>query len=79
MIISVVLADEHRIVRDALRGALDPLNDPQIAGVADNSREALALVRDLDADASVKDKLDIRTIAGLTKYAVREGVSTLLH
>jgi len=53
--IRVMLADDHKIVRDGLKGILAATSDIQLAGEADNGDQALALVRANDYDMAVLD------------------------
>lgn len=53
--IRVLLADDHQIVRDGLRGILSAQADVEIAGEAANGDQALALVRANDYDVAVLD------------------------
>ena len=42
MPVSVMLADDHAVVRDGLRALLEGGNDLQVVGVAGNGREAVS-------------------------------------
>lgn len=53
--IRVVLADDHRIVCEALKQALEEEPDVQVVGVAGNGREAVRMTRDLRPDLVVLD------------------------
>jgi two-component system NarL family response regulator len=55
MSIRVVLVDDHRVLRDALRSFLDKESDFSVVGEANNGREALKLVRTLKPDVVVLD------------------------
>jgi two-component system NarL family response regulator len=55
MTIRVVLVDDHRVLRDALRSFLDNQSDFSVVGEANNGREALKLVRTLKPDVVVLD------------------------
>jgi DNA-binding NarL/FixJ family response regulator len=52
---TIVLADDHRIVRQGLRVLLTAEQDFQVIGEADDGREALELVRRLNPDVLVLD------------------------
>jgi DNA-binding NarL/FixJ family response regulator len=52
---TIVLADDHRIVRQGLRALLAAEADFKVIGEADDGREALALVRRLNPDVLVLD------------------------
>ncbi len=54
-IISVVLADDHTIVREGLRALLAVESDIRVVGEAHNGREAVELVRRLKPDVVVMD------------------------
>jgi len=53
--IRVLLADDHRIVRDGLRRILEAHPEFEVAGEAPGGDEALALVRAQDYDVAVLD------------------------
>lgn len=71
--IRVLIADDHQIVRDGLRGILAGQADFEIAGEAANGDDALALVRAHDYDVGVID-MSMPGIAGidLIKHLKRE-------
>jgi two-component system, NarL family, response regulator NreC len=51
----VLLADDHKIVRDGLRTLLEKHADIMVAGEAEDGREALQLARKLSPDVVVMD------------------------
>lgn len=53
--ITVLLADDHQIVRSGLRSVLELQDDIDVIGQADNGREAVALVRKLLPDVALID------------------------
>jgi len=53
--IRVLLADDHKIVRDGLRGILERTDDIRVAGEAADGDQALALVRKGEYDVAVLD------------------------
>jgi DNA-binding NarL/FixJ family response regulator len=53
--IRVVLADDHTVVRQGLRALLTAEPDIEIVGEAENGREAVKLVRDLEPNVAVVD------------------------
>jgi len=53
--IRVVLADDQPLIRAGLRLLLDAEDDVEVVGEADDGREAVALVRDLQPDVVVMD------------------------
>ena len=54
-VIRILLADDHKIVRDGLKGILAAASDFEVAGEAANGDEALALVRANDYDVAMLD------------------------
>jgi len=51
----VLLADDHKVVREGLRLLIDAQGDMQVGGEAGNGREVLALARQLKPDVVVMD------------------------
>ena len=56
--ITLVLADDHAVVRSGLRMLLDAQSDMRIVGEANNGREALELVRSLEAGCHIDGHYD---------------------
>ena len=55
MSISVVLADDHEIIRNGLRSLLEKETDIQVVGEAQDGRTAVRLAKDLNPDVIVMD------------------------
>ena len=55
MPVSVMLADDHAVVRDGLRALLEGGNDLQVVGVAGNGREAVSEALRLRPDIVIMD------------------------
>jgi DNA-binding NarL/FixJ family response regulator len=55
MNIKILLADDHKIMRDGLRAMLDKETGLEVVGEADNGRSALSLARDLKPDVVIMD------------------------
>ena len=55
MKIKIVLADDHKIVREGLKNLLDKEWDIEIVGEADNGRIALQIVQDVNPDIIILD------------------------
>lgn len=53
--ITLILADDHAVVRSGLRMLLDAQSDMRIIGEANNGREALELTRTLEPDVVLMD------------------------
>jgi DNA-binding NarL/FixJ family response regulator len=51
----VLLADDHRIVREGLRSLLEAQDDMQVVGEADNGRVALEMAAESEPDVVVMD------------------------
>jgi len=63
-VIRVLLADDHKIVRDGLKGILAATRDIEVAGEAANGDEALALAKANDYDVAMLD-LSMPGLAGI--------------
>jgi two-component system, NarL family, response regulator NreC len=55
MSIRILLADDHRIMRDGLRVLLEKQPDIEVAGEAESGRSALRLARELSVDMVIMD------------------------
>jgi DNA-binding NarL/FixJ family response regulator len=55
MSIRILLADDHAIVRQGLRSLLEKEPDIEVVGEAENGREAMQLVRELQPDMVIMD------------------------
>lgn len=55
MSIRIVLADDHKIVRDGLRSLLEQQPDMQVVAEAENGSAAVQLVRELCPDVVIMD------------------------
>lgn len=66
--IRVVIADDHRLVREGIHALLDKSGDIQVVGEADDGAAALAMVRALDPDVLVTD-ISMPGISGLEAAA----------
>jgi two-component system, NarL family, response regulator NreC len=65
----IVLAEDHKILRDGLRAIFSSEPDLELAGEATDGREAVSLVRELQPDLLILD-LSMPRVDGLT--ALRE-------
>jgi DNA-binding NarL/FixJ family response regulator len=76
-VITVLLADDHAIVRQGLRRLLEDCRDIAIIGEASNGQEALRLIRQSQPDVVVMD-LSMPGLDGIetTKQIVGEGLKT---
>jgi DNA-binding NarL/FixJ family response regulator len=70
--IRILLADDHRIVREGLRLLIDGQPDMRIIGEAANGKEALRQARELKPDVVVMD-LSMPELNGLRATAVLKG------
>ena len=53
--ITVLLADDHRVMREGLRSVLSSEGDIEVVGEAENGRQAVTLTRKLRPDVVVMD------------------------
>ena len=53
--VKIILADDHKIVRDGLRTLLDKEPNFQVIAEAENGRRAIQLVRELKPDIVIMD------------------------
>ena len=51
----VVIADDHGVVRQGIRGVLEGVDGLEVVGEAADGNEALAMVTDLDPDVVILD------------------------
>jgi len=75
--ISVLLVDDHALIRDGLRRLLQDCQDMQVVGEANNAQEALHLLRALQPNVTVMD-LSMPELDGIeaTKRILCEGIRT---
>lgn len=66
--IRVVIADDHRLVREGIRALLDKSDDIAVVGEADDGAAALALVTELAPDVLVTD-ISMPGLSGLEAAA----------
>ena len=55
MKIRVFLADDHAVLRDGLAALLESAGDIEVAGAAEDGREALAAIERLRPDVAILD------------------------
>lgn len=55
MTITVLLADDHAVVRDGISALLEGENDIHVVGAASNGREAVRQAKKLDPDVAIMD------------------------
>jgi len=74
---TIVLADDHRIVRQGLRALLTAEEDFEVAGEAGDGREALELARRLEPDVVLMDiRMPVLDGLAATRRIVEEGLPT---
>ncbi|MDC8011450.1 response regulator [Tahibacter soli] len=66
--IRVVVADDHPVMRDGLRAAIESAGDMDVVGEAGDGAEALARFRELDPDVTLLD-LQMPNVDGLDAIA----------
>ena len=55
MSIKVLLADDHKIIRDGLRSLIERHPEMEFIGEAENGRDTVKLARELDPDVVIMD------------------------
>ncbi len=80
--ISILIVDDHEIVREGLRTLLGEFDDLEVVGEAGNGREALESVDRLDPDVALMDLImpemgGLEAIEHLTQRQARTGVLVL--
>ncbi len=75
--ITVLLVDDHALIRDGLRRLLQDCKDIQVIGEASDGQEAMRLLRQLHPDVTVMD-LSMPGLDGIeaTKHILNEGLDT---
>ncbi len=75
--ITVLLADDHTVVRQGLRSLLAVESDIEVVGEADNGRQAIQLARQLSPDVVIMD-IAMPRLNGLeaTRQIIKEGLPT---
>ena len=53
--ITIILADDHKLIRTGIRSLLEQLEDIEIVGEASDGNEALALIEKLNPDLAIMD------------------------
>lgn len=81
-VISILIVDDHEIVREGLRTLLGEFDDLEVVGEAGNGREAIESVDRLDPDVVLMDLImpemgGIEAIGCLTQRQARAGVLVL--
>jgi len=55
MSIKILLADDHKIIRDGLRSLIEKCPEMEVVGEADNGRMTIQLARELEPDVVIMD------------------------
>lgn len=79
MPLSVLIVDDHKIIRDGLRALLEKASDLSVAGEAENGRQAVATALKLKPNVVVMD-VGMRDLNGIeaTRQLLRELPGTLV-
>ncbi len=77
MSITILLADDHQLVREGLRSLLEREADLQVVAEAENGREAVRLARELAPDVAIVD-ISMPELNGIeaTRRILSEGSGT---
>jgi NarL family two-component system response regulator LiaR len=80
--ISILIVDDHEIVREGLRTLLGDFDDLEVVGEAGDGRQAIEQVAELDPDVVLMDLVmpemgGIEAIEGLVQRKVRAGILVL--
>jgi DNA-binding NarL/FixJ family response regulator len=74
-VITLVIADDHPLVRNALRGLLDSVDDITVVGTATDGREAVALALDATPDVVLID-LEMPELDGIEAIRQLKGAGS---
>jgi len=75
--ISVILIDDHRLVRDGLQMMLDRQSQIKVVGICEDGKQALDMIRDIKPDVAIMD-ISMPEMDGITvtRLVSESGVST---
>ena len=59
MNIGVLIADDHRIMREGIRSMLEKENDMKFLAAAEDGRNVVRLARELDPDVIIMDDCSV--------------------
>jgi DNA-binding NarL/FixJ family response regulator len=62
--ITVLIVEDHALVRQGIRALLDKMNEVQVIGEASNGHEAIDMIRSLKPDVTVMD-IEMPTMSGI--------------